>query len=136
MKFYSVFLYLFLCLNFSALIINQIVDWPASETFDKSPTDVLSIFNLNILIISLSGATVIGLISIFTRQYMFGSVILVVWIVGVLVPIVQEFIAGVPILLLKILPAELSVIPYMVAAFVAFNCFMFFSEVFMQRQAN
>jgi len=98
-----------------------------------NPFDISNQFSLT-LFVGLSVGTIIGIAAILFRQYLNASVVLLIWAVGILAPIGQWFLLGVPIILNAIVPSELAYLTYAVSGFVTFIFFMFMMEILTQRQ--
>ena len=127
------FMLFYLCLNVAAFILNESGALLVSQELYINPFDISNQFSLT-LFVGLSVGTIIGIAAILFRQYLNASVVLLIWAVGILAPIGQWFLMGVPIILNAIIPSELAYITYAVSGFVAFIFFMFMMEILTQRQ--
>ena len=133
MRTYSLMVF-YLCLNMAAYIINQSGAFIESQLLYINPFDVSNQFSLTVFGGLLAGGAIIGVIALITRQYVYASVALVIWVIGLLLPVAQWFLLGTPIILAALLPSEISYLTYVVSAFFAFIFFMFMIEIASQRQ--
>jgi hypothetical protein len=124
----------YICLNIAAYILNASGALMVSQELYINPLDISNRFSLTIFVGLTVAGGLTGIIALITRQYVFASVALVIWAVGLLVPIGQWFLLGVPIIMNAIVPSELSYLTYAVSAFMAFIFFMFMMEILTQRQ--
>jgi len=118
----------------AAFIINQSGAFATSQELYINPLDVSNQFSLTVFGGLLAGGAIIGIIALITRQYVYASIALVVWVIGLILPIAQWFLLGTPIILAAILPSEISYLSTVVSAFFAFIFFMFMIEIASQRQ--
>lgn len=133
MKVYG-FLLFYICLNLAAFIINVSGALPVSQELYINPFDISNKFSLTIFLGVTVAGGLAGVIALITRQYVYASVALIIWVIGLFVPIGQWFLLGVPIMLNSILPVELSYIIHVITAFCTFIFFMFMVEIVTQRQ--
>jgi len=133
MKVYSLMVF-YLCLNMAAFIINQSGAFATSQELYINPLNVSNQFSLTVFGGLLAGGAIIGIIALITRQYVYASIALVVWVIGLILPVAQWFLLGTPIILAAILPPEISYVSTVVSAFFAFIFFMFMIEIASQRQ--
>ena len=122
------------CLNMSAFILNQSGAMASSQELYISPFDLSNQFSLTVFGALGVGGAILGLASLLTRQYVYAAGALLIWIVGVFLPIGQWFLLGAPIMLGAILPPEVSYLTHVVTAFFALVLFMFLAEIVGQRQ--
>jgi len=118
----------------AAFIINQSGALAVSQELYVSPFDVSNQFSLAVFGITAIGGGILGLIGLLTRQYTFASGAILIWVIGLMLPVTQWFLAGVPMILGVLLPTEISYLTYVVSAFFAFILFMFMAEIATQRQ--
>ena len=135
MRTFSLFLFV-ICLNMSAFIINQSGMIVTSQLLYISPFDVSNQFNLILFAGVGIGGAISGIIGLLTRQYVYAAGALLIWVIGIMLPILQWFLIGAPIILAALLPSELGFISYVVEAFFYFILFMFMVEVATQRQVT
>lgn len=135
MKMYSL-LFFIICLNMAAFILQQSGTSTVSKELYISPLDITNKFSLSVFGALAIGGGIIGVIALITRQYVFASVALLIWVIGLLLPITQWFLLGTPIILNVLLPPEVSYLSYVVTAFFAFAFFMFMLEIAAQRQIS
>ena len=122
------------CLNMSAFIINESGALVQSQTLYISPFDVQNQFSLGLFGALGVGGAILGLASLLTRQYVYAAGALLIWIIGIFLPIGQWLLLGTPIILAALLPAEVAYISHVVTAFFALVLFMFLAEIVGQRQ--
>ena len=122
------------CLNMSAFILSQSGAMTSSQELYISPFDLSNQFSLTVFGALGVGGAILGLASLLTRQYVYAAGALLIWIVGVFLPIGQWFLLGAPIILGAILPPEVSYLTHVVTAFFALVLFMFLAEIVGQRQ--
>jgi len=118
----------------SAFIISQSGSLIQSQELYISPFDVQNQFSLTLFGALGVGGAILGLASLLTRQYVYAAGALLIWVIGIFLPIGQWFLVGTPIILAALLPAEISYITHVVTAFFAFTLFMFLAEIAGQRQ--
>ena len=133
MKAYSLMMFV-VCLNMSAFILSQSGAMTSSQELYISPFDLSNQFSLTVFGALGVGGTILGLASLLTRQYVYAAGALLIWIVGVFLPIGQWFLLGAPIMLGAILPPEVGYLTHVVTAFFALILFMFLAEIVGQRQ--
>jgi len=122
------------CLNLAGFIIQQSGAFMVSKELYISPLDVTNQFGLTAFWALLAGAGAIGVIGIIFRQNIFALGALLVWVVGVLLPVSQWFLIGTPVMLGVLLPTEVGYLSSVVSAFFAIIFFMFLIEIIGQRQ--
>lgn len=132
MRAYSLMIF-YLSLNIAAFIISESGAFVGSQTLYINPLDVSNQFSLVIFTAIAGAGTIGGLIALYTRQYLFVAGALLIWIIGLLVPIGQWILIGTPIILATLLPTEISYLSAVVSAFFAFIFFMFLIEIAGQR---
>lgn len=81
-----------------------------------------------------AGGTITGIISLITKQYVFASVALLLWVIGIMLNIAGSFVANLPLILGFIIPSELWFISTSLEALVGVILFVFFVEIATQRQ--
>ena len=133
MRAYSLMIFV-VCLNMSAFIINESGALVQSQTLYISPFDVQNQFSLGLFGALGVGGAILGLASLLTRQYVYAAGALLIWIIGIFLPIGQWLLLGTPIILAALLPAEVAYISHVVTAFFALVLFMFLAEIVGQRQ--
>lgn len=77
------------------------------------------------------GATVGGILAYLTRQYVFGAVILLIWVLGMIAPVLQWVFTGLPTMLDAF--GAPSYITLALRGFIFFTFFMGILEVASQR---
>jgi len=132
MRAYSVMLFV-ISLNLAAFILQQSGVSLASKQLYISPFDITNQFSLAVFGALAIGGGIIGVIGLITRQYVYASVALVIWVMGLLLPVAQWFLLGLPIMMSVLLPPEVSYLTYVVSAFFAVIFFMFMVEIASQR---
>jgi len=135
MRAYSIMIFI-VCLNMSAFIINQSGAFPESQQLYISPTDVTNQFSLTVFAALGVGGAIFGLAALLTRQYVYAAGALLIWIIGVFLPIGQWFLIGAPVMLAALLPSEVTYLSQVVTAFIALALFMFLAEIASQRQVT
>jgi len=149
LKAYSLMVF-YLCVNMAAYIINQSGAFIESQLLYINPFDVSNQFSLTVFGGLLIGGGIIGVIALITRQYVYASVALVVWVIGLILPVAQWFLLGTPIVLNALIPVGTDGKPVLlpveindvwvsgftliIVAFFAFIFFMFMIEIASQRQ--
>jgi len=135
MKAYSVILFI-LCLNIAAWLLVQSETLPVGQELYYSPTDLSTIFSIDAFTIEALaiGGGLAGIIAWLTKQYVFASLALVIWVISIMFNIGKGLLLGVPIMLATLLPEELIYLSQAVTALFAFILFMFFIEIASQRQ--
>jgi len=118
----------------SAFILSQSGAMTSSQELYISPFDLSNQFSLTVFGALGVGGAILGLASLLTRQYVYAAGALLIWIVGVFLPIGQWFLLGAPIMLGAILPPEVGYLTHVVTAFFALVLFMFLAEIVGQRQ--
>jgi hypothetical protein len=80
------------------------------------------------------GATLGGILAYLTKQYVFGAVIMLVWVLGMIAPILQWVFDGLPTMLDAFgVPAYITLA---LRGFIFFTFFMGILEVASQRSLN
>ena len=133
MRAYSLMIFV-VCLNMSAFIINESGALVQSQTLYISPFDVQNQFSLGLFGALGVGGAILGLASLLTRQYVYAAGALLIWVIGIFLPIGQWILVGTPIILGALLPSEVAYISHVVTAFFALVLFMFLAEIVGQRQ--
>lgn len=133
MRAYSLMMFI-ICLNMSAFIISQSGSLTESQELYINPFDIQNQFSLTLFGALGVGGAILGLASLLTRQYVYAAGALLIWVIGIFLPIGQWFLVGTPIILSVLLPPEISYITHVITAFFAFTLFMFFAEIVSQRQ--
>jgi hypothetical protein len=119
----------FICINFASFALNASGVVPVSRELYVNPTDVSNTFSLTIFAALGAGGAVLGLIGLITRQFYMAAGALVIWVIGIMLPIVQWVFVGLPIMLTALVPSELSWLTGMIGAFFAISLFMFMAEL-------
>lgn len=126
----------YICINLAASFWALSGAIPAAQQLYVSPTDITNTFTLTLFFsVGVTGG-LMAIIGIMTRQYVFATGALLIWIIGILLPIVQWVILGLPFVLSAILPSELSWISGIIGAFFAVTLFMFMAELAAGRQVT
>jgi len=133
MKAFSVMVFL-VCLNMSAFILNQSEAIPGTKELWINPFDVTNQFSLTVLGALTMGAIGGGIIALIFRQNIFAIGALLVFVISTMIPIVQWFLLGTPLMLAALLPSELSYLSAVIGAFFAITFFMFLMSILGQRQ--
>jgi len=133
MRTYSLMLFI-ICLNLSAFVLHQSQALTTSQELYISPFDVTNKFSLTLFGALGVGGAILGLASLLTRQYVYAAGALLIWVIGIFLPIGQWLLVGTPLILAALLPPEISYISHVVTAFFAFALFMFLGEIVSQRQ--
>jgi hypothetical protein len=110
-----------------------------STTMPISPDNLLGQLgyssDLTLMIAGIGmGAVVGGVLAWFTKQYMFGAVILLIWVIGMIAPVLQWAFTGLPIMMNAF--GVPSYIVTVVDAFIFFTFFMGILEVASQRKLD
>jgi len=132
LKAYSLILFV-VCLNLSAFVINQSGVMMHSQALYISPFDIQNQFSLTIFGALGVGGSILGLAALLTRQYVYAGGALLIWIIGIFLPIGQWILFGTPLILSVLLPPEIAYVSHVVTAFIALILFMFLAEVVSQR---
>jgi hypothetical protein len=135
MKMWSPMLFM-ICVNLAAFMLNASGLYPVGSALWISPSDMTSTFTLSIFAGVGLGGAIVGIIALITRQFVYATYALIIWIAGVLLPIAQWFLGGVPIMLAYLLPSELWFVTSSIEALMLILFFMFFVELFSQRQVT
>jgi len=128
------------CLNMSAFILSQSGAMTSSQELYINPLDIYNPetqtgqFSLVLFGALGVGGAILGLASLLTRQYVYAAGALLIWVIGIFLPIGQWLLLGTPIILAALLPAEVAYISHVVTAFFALVLFMFLAEIVGQRQ--
>ena len=133
MRAYSLMIFV-VCLNMSAFILSQSGAMTSSQELYISPFDVQNQFSLGLFGALGVGGAILGLASLLTRQYVYAAGALLIWVIGIFLPIGQWILLGTPIILAALLPTEVAYISHVVTAFFALVLFMFLAEIVGQRQ--
>jgi len=118
----------------SAFILSQSGAMTSSQELYISPFDVQNQFSLGLFGALGVGGAILGLASLLTRQYVYAAGALLIWVIGIFLPIGQWILLGTPIILGALLPTEVAYISHVVTAFFALILFMFLAEIVGQRQ--
>lgn len=111
----------------------------SSSTMPIDPDNFLSQLgyqtNLTVMIGGVGvGATLGGILAYLTKQYVFGAVIMLVWVLGMIAPILQWVFDGLPTMLDAFgVPAYITLA---LRGFIFFTFFMGILEVASQRSLN
>jgi hypothetical protein len=121
-----------LALNLAAFSINAsgiIPNYSQEPSYD--PTSIASTFNITTLLALGAGIGIGGLVAIVTKQNIWSIGAILVWSLGVLIPLVRDFFLGVPLMFVRL------GVPWYVTtslgALIAFTYFFFFVGVVTQR---
>ena len=146
MKAYSVMLFL-VCINISVYVLAfsdvfPVSGYPEGYTGPTSLTNLFKIENVDLtkIFVAGTGTILLGLAALLTKQYVFASVAILIWIIGIFLTPIGWVITGFPLLTKSI--AEMAGAPSEVAlmfqtvtsAFYAFIFFVFIMEIAGQRQ--
>lgn len=133
MKAYSLFVFV-ICLNLAAFVINESQATVTNTLLYINPFDVTNQFSLTIFGALGVGGALIGIAALLTRQYVYAAGALLIWVIGIMLPISQWILIGAPIIMSAILPSEISYLTYIVSAFFTLTLFFFLIEIATQRQ--
>lgn len=133
MKVYSLMLFI-ICLNISAFILNSAQVLPVNRPLTWGITDLTATFSLTVFAGLGIGGALIGVVGLITRTYVYAAGAILIWILGILLPIASWFLNGVPMMLTMLLPSELSYISSAITAVFMFIFFIFIVEIMTQRQ--
>lgn len=134
MRLFSILMFL-LALNVAAYILHHSGAFVVSQELYASPERAESVFNLvtlqNAVVGVVGGVGVAVLVSLITRQYVYATGALILWVIGVLFEPIMWFFVGVPVML-NALGAPVLIVGA-VEAFFAFTFFMSILELASQR---
>lgn len=137
MRAYSLILF-FLCLNLAGYIVSQLVSadviMGSSEVMPYSSGGILTQFNLTVFATIGVGAGIAGIVAIITKQYVFASVVTVIWVVGLLFNVGNWILNGFPTMMGILLPPELSFMQVVFTAIVTFIFFFLLAETLGGKQ--
>lgn len=107
-------------------------------TFAFGPAQITDLFSMEKIGLLLSGGAAIGLAGLLLRQSTYAFYAMLLWAIGVMVPIVNEFFLAIPNFINALpIPASVSTPIYLViGTIVAFAAFMFFIELATQRNVT
>jgi hypothetical protein len=123
-----------ICLSVAAFIIATAQMLPNTSILVYNPSDFSSMFSIAVFGSFVAGGTITGIISLITKQYVFASVALLLWVIGIMLNIAGSFVANLPLILGFIIPSELWFISTSLEALVGVILFVFFVEIATQRQ--
>ena len=128
----------YICLNLAAFFLAMSGAFPVAQQLYVSPTDVTNTFTLTMFVAAGVTGGVMSIIALITRQYVFAASALLIVVIGILLPIVQWVILGLPFVLTALLAPvpELSWLSGIVGAFFAVSLFMFMAELAAGRQVT
>lgn len=135
MKMYSIMFFM-ICMNVAAFILTQSGAAMTGSELTYNPESILATFNLDQMWVGLGiGGAAAGFLAFATHSLIFSTVALMMaWVIINVVPIVEWVVAGVPLMLGILLPAELWYISVSVRAFFAIIFFFFILEIMSQRR--
>jgi hypothetical protein len=140
--FYDILLFSF-CLNISAYLLPFFIALPVSTPLSSDPTGFTTTFSVETFTYLTVGGAAIGLAALLFRQGVYALYALLLWAVGVLLPIVRNFLLAVPILLDAVFPKESNPlypapnpIALAITAAITFAGFWFLMEFVTQRNVT
>lgn len=123
-----------LCLNLAAWSLNMAGVFPITRDLWLNPTDITNQFSLTMFAVLGVGGTIIGILGAIFRQYTYAAGAILIWVIGIILPIAQWLLGGLPIMMAALLPEAVAWFGYVVAAFFAAAFFMFILEIAGGRQ--
>ncbi len=126
----------YVCCNLAAFVLHASGLYPTGSELYANATDITSTFSLSIFVGLGIGGGLLGIIALLTKQASYASFALLIWAVGIFLPIAQWFIAGVPIALALMLPSELWFIASVIEAMCIMLFFIFFLGIVTQRHID
>jgi hypothetical protein len=136
MKWANPVLYI-LSLNIASWILSLSGAVPSSRLLWLNATDITTTFGLTIFGGVALGGGLAGLLSVFTNKSVYAMGILVIWIIGIMLPIGIWFLNGTSLLITGMIPVEVAAslwyVPVGINALFTFVTFMFFVELASQR---
>jgi hypothetical protein len=130
----SSLLYAMIFLNLAAFSVHLSGVFPVTRELWVNPTDITNAFSLTVFAVVGAGGAVIGILGAIFKTYTFAASAILLWVIGIVLPIVQWFIGGLPIMMAAILPPELAWFSVIVGAVFAMTFFMFILEIAAGRQ--
>lgn len=128
MKVYGL-MFALICLNLAAWSLNISGLFPVSRDLWINPIDITNQFSLVMFAILGVGGTIIGILGAIFRQYTFAAGAILIWVIGIILPIAQWLLGGLPIMMSAFLPTEIAWFSLVVGAFYAIAFFMFILEI-------
>ena len=135
MRAYSLLLF-YICFNLAIgiFVVTEII--PVGAWMQHSEADISAQFNLTVFTAAAGGATLGGIVAIITKQYLFATGIILIWVIGVLYTPVNWLLIGFPLMLAALLPAELSAVASAFSILSTIVFFVFFAEILGGRQVT
>jgi hypothetical protein len=130
----SSLMYAVIFLNLAAFSIHISGVFPVTRELWVNPTDITNTFNLTVFAVLGAGGAVIGVLGALFHTYTFAAGAILLWVIGIIMPIAQWFIGGLPIMMAALLPAELAWFSVVVGAVFAMSFFLFIVEIAAGRQ--
>ena len=110
---------------------------PIGRNLIVTPLDITNTFSLAVFGSLTAGGAILGVIAIVLRQYVYAAGVLLIWVIGLLLPIVWWFIAGLPMMLAAVLaPFDLTWLITTIVAFATVHLFFFLAEIAAGRQVT
>lgn len=126
-----------LSLNIAAWFLSLSGAVPSSHLLWLNASDITTTFGLTIFGGVALGGGLAGLISLFTNKSVYAMGILIIWIIGIMLPIGIWFLNGMSLFITALIPVEVAAdlwyIPVGINALFTFISFMFFVELATQR---
>lgn len=141
MRFFTL-LFAYICINIASFILVYPLPGagpilPVGRELFLSPLDLSNTFNLVVFGILTVGGIVGGIVGVLLRQYVYATGILLIWVIGLLAPIVWWMIAGLPMMLSAVLaPLDLTFLISSIVAFFTIHAFFFMIEISAGRQVT
>jgi hypothetical protein len=110
---------------------------PVGREINVSPLDISNTFNLTVFGALTVGGAVLGVIAVLLRQYVYAAGVLLIWVIGIIMPVVWWLIGGLPMMLSAILaPYDMTWLITTVVAFATVHLFFFLVEFAAGRQVT
>lgn len=133
MKAYTV-IFAYFVLNISAFVLNYLQVIPGPSLY-LTPDMLLSEFSLTAFASIGVGGAIAGLLALITRQYVYAVGAILIWIIGLVLPILQWVVAGLPFMLAAMLnPYGLGWFAAVIEGFFAIIIFIFCIEILSGKQ--
>ncbi|MEM1589814.1 MAG: hypothetical protein QW175_05300 [Candidatus Bathyarchaeia archaeon] len=134
MRVYSAIFFIYFCIHFAILIVNEMYPLPYKGT-PLLPKDWwMTRIDLQTITVALTGLGGIGVVSWIFKQYTFASLAAIIWLVTtIFIPIFSTWLSILPNFIANLLPHELSIIQYLLLSFNTLLFFMFIVQLLSQR---
>ena len=128
----------FMTITFSSYIIQQSGILTESRSMPLSPTDYddlfsIAIFDVATISTALTVGGLIGIAGILFKQYVFASIALLIWLIGVFWKPSNAFLTAFPKLVEAVVPAEASYLSIIPSAFIGVAFFFWLAGILAQR---